>query len=99
MALTWIGCAPANVAIGRAGFTPEAIVLHRAEGTLAALQQRQRDPASAASMHYGIGLDGRVEQYVSETDSAFHAGVTIAATWPGLRPNVNPNFQTIGIAH
>ena len=99
MALTWIGCAPANVAIGRAGFTPEAIVLHRAEGTLAALQQRQRDPASAASMHYGVGLDGRVEQYVSETDSAFHAGVTIAPTWPGLRPNVNPNFQTIGIAH
>jgi N-acetyl-anhydromuramyl-L-alanine amidase AmpD len=95
----WVGCAPANVAVERAGFVPDAIVLHRADGSLADLQRRMRDAASASSSHYGVALDGRVEQYVSETDSAFHAGVAVGATWRGIRPNVNPNFHTIGITH
>ncbi|MBA2306145.1 MAG: N-acetylmuramoyl-L-alanine amidase [Acidobacteria bacterium] len=90
--------APENFRAGRpAGFTPEAIVLHRTGGSRDSLRARFNDPAASLSAHYVVGRDGRVDQYVLETDTAFHAGVIVAAAWPLLRARVNPNFYTIGI--
>jgi N-acetyl-anhydromuramyl-L-alanine amidase AmpD len=40
-----------------------------------------------------------VHQYVSEEDTAYHAGIPVCSTWKLLRPHVNPNFYTVGIEH
>lgn len=98
MAIPFIGAAAANVLVGRpAGFTPEAIVLHRTGGSLDAIRGRFHDPRTSVSAHYLVALDGRVEQCVREADVAFHAGMVVAPTWPRIRPNVNPNHYTIGV--
>jgi N-acetyl-anhydromuramyl-L-alanine amidase AmpD len=94
----FVGSAPENVRAGRpAGFTPEAIVLHRTGGSAGALRARFNDPTASMSAHYVVCRDGRVDQYVAEEDTAFHAGLAVLSTWRLLRPNVNPNFYTIGI--
>lgn len=96
----WVGCAVGNFRTGRPpGFFPTAIVIHRSGASLSALRARYADAASAISAHYAVGIDGTVEQYVSEADTAFHAGVVLSPTWRGLRPQVNPNFYTIGVDH
>jgi N-acetyl-anhydromuramyl-L-alanine amidase AmpD len=74
-------------------------VIHRSGGSLNMLRDRFADPSSATSAHYAVGLDGVIHQYVDETDTAFHAGVVVNASWPGLKAGVNPNFYTIGIEH
>jgi len=94
----WIGCAPENFRAGRAaGLPPSAIVLHRSGGSLSDLRARFADPVSSVSAHYAVGLDGSVHQYVSEADTAFHAGMIVEPTWPGLREGINPNLYTFGI--
>ncbi len=96
----WVGCAGGNFRAGRpTGFLPTAIVIHRSGGSLATLRSRFGDPGSVMSVHYAIALDGTVEQYVAEADTAFHAGVVLSPSWPGIRARVNPNFYTIGIDH
>jgi N-acetyl-anhydromuramyl-L-alanine amidase AmpD len=96
----WTGCADANFRAGRpAGFAPTAIVVHRTGCSLQGFRAMFADPTSARSAHYGIGFDGRIEQYVAEADTAFHAGVVAAPSWSAIRANVNPNFYTIGIEH
>ena len=60
--------------------------------------------AQPRSAHYSVGRDGGVHQYVQETDTAYHAGVIVNPTWPGMRKTasgvyVNPNSYTIGIEH
>jgi len=96
----WVGCAAGNFRTGRpAGFLPTGIIIHRSGGSLGALRSRFGDPSSLLSSHYAVGLDGTVEQYVAEGDTAYHAGMVLNPSWPGLRPRVNPNFYTIGIDH
>jgi N-acetyl-anhydromuramyl-L-alanine amidase AmpD len=98
MRILFVGSASGNVRQGRpAGFTPEAIVLHRTGGSRDFFRARFNDPSASLSAHYLVCRDGAVDQFVVETDTAFHAGVVAGATWPGLRTNVNPNFYTIGI--
>ena len=98
MPSAFIGSAPENFQPGRpAAFTPEAIVLHRTGGARDSLRARFNDPTASQSAHYVVCRDGRIDQYVQERDTAFHAGMMVAATWPRLRPKVNPNFYTIGI--
>jgi N-acetyl-anhydromuramyl-L-alanine amidase AmpD len=98
MPALFVGCAAENFRVGRpAGFAPEAIVLHRTGGSRADLRARFNNPAASTSAHYVVCRDGSVDQYVGESDTAFHAGVVVGATWPGLRTGVNPNFYTIGI--
>jgi N-acetyl-anhydromuramyl-L-alanine amidase AmpD len=100
MAKKWVGCASTNFRAGRPpGFAPTAVVMHRTGGALEAHRRRFADPSSSMSAHYGVALDGSIEQYVSETDTAFHAGVVVNPSWTGLVPRVNPNFYTIGIEH
>ena len=98
MPVTFIGSATTNFRVGRpAGFRPEAIVLHRTGGSRAFWRSRFNTAAATISAHYVVGRDGTVDMYVLETDTAFHAGMVVGPTWTGLRPNVNPNFYTIGI--
>ena len=94
----FIGCAAGNFQAGRPpGITPGALVLHRSGGSRSDLRVRFNDPRSVMSVHYVVARDGAIDQYVLETDTAFHAGVVVNPVWRLLRPRVNPNFYTLGI--
>jgi hypothetical protein len=99
MGITWKGCAPGNFRRGRAGFTPDAIVVHIMDGSLVGTDAWFNDPDARVCAHYGVGKTGEVHQYVQETDTAFHAGIVDRPTWTGLRPGVNPNLHTLGVEH
>jgi N-acetyl-anhydromuramyl-L-alanine amidase AmpD len=99
MQITWTGAASANFKAGRAGFQPEAIVIHVMQGRLSGADCWFHDPRAKVSAHYGVGGDGRIHQYVKEVDTAFHAGVVDQPSWPLLKPGVNPNYYTIGVEH
>jgi N-acetylmuramoyl-L-alanine amidase len=101
----WKGAHPLNFSAGRAGFRPEAIVIHVMDGTLDGTDSWFNDPRSRVSAHYGVGKAGKVHQYVKETDSAYHAGVVSAPRWPLIKSGrngsgfINPNFYTVGVEH
>jgi|SRR5277367_11513 len=99
VAAHWIGCPQNNFHRGRAGYRPEAIVIHIMDGSFAAGESVFADPRTQKSAHYGLSRTGIVHQYVEETDTAFHAGIVVRPTWKLLKPKVNPNFYTIGIEH
>lgn len=99
MAAIWKGAHPRNFSSGRAGYRPEAIVIHIMDGTLVGTDAWFNDAASRVSAHYGVGKSGAVHQYVKEVDSAHHAGTIVRPTWPLLKQRVNPNFYTLGIEH
>ncbi len=96
----WVGCASSNFRSGRpAGFKPEAVVIHIAEGSLASVDAWFNNQAAVVSAHYCVGKNGDVHQYVKEEDTAYHAGNPIRPAWKLLKRGVNPNFYTIGIEH
>ena len=100
MPAIWKGAHPQNFRSGRPhGHRPEAIVIHIMDGSLTGTDSWFNDRRSGVSAHYGVGKDGKVHQYVKETDTAFHAGTVVRPAWPLLKPRVNPNFYTIGIEH
>lgn len=75
-----------NYSAGRGGRAVDRIVIHYIVGTLAAADATFADPGSGVSAHYGIG-EGAVHQYVSETNTAWHAG------------DFAMNQRSIGIEH
>jgi N-acetylmuramoyl-L-alanine amidase len=81
----WLGSP--NFTPNRYGHTVSKIVLHTMVGTIAGANSRFQNSSQQASAHYGVGLDGRFVQWVSETDAAWHAG------------NFNVNLDSIGIEH
>lgn len=100
MQAQWIGCATGNYIKGRpAGFRPEAIVIHIMAGSLRGTDVFFNNPAAKVSAHYGVGKAGEIHQYVDESDTAFHAGIVVRPTWKLIKPNVNPNYYSIGIEH
>ena len=88
-----------NFWVGRKGYRPEAIVIHIMDGTLVGTDSWFANHTSQVSAHYGIGKSGEVHQYVQENDTAWHAGRVDAPVWKLIRPNLNPNLNTIGIEH
>jgi N-acetyl-anhydromuramyl-L-alanine amidase AmpD len=55
------------------------------------------DPTSGSSAHYGIGLGGRIHQYVELEDRAWTNGYTEPGhLWPGP-PEINPNDLTVTV--
>jgi len=56
-------------------------------GSVRSADAKFKNPASQISAHYGVGLDGRVVQWVAESDTAFHAG------------NSDMDLSSIGIEH
>jgi N-acetylmuramoyl-L-alanine amidase len=93
----WLGSP--NFSTGRAGFRPEAIVIHIMQGTLEDTDSWFGATRSAVSAHYGIGRDGEIHQYVEEGDTAWHAGRVDSPSWRLIKSGVNPNLYTIGIEH
>jgi N-acetyl-anhydromuramyl-L-alanine amidase AmpD len=93
-------CSPRNFLHGRpGGLRPTAIVIHISEGSLASADAWFNNQSALVSAHYIVGRGGEVHQYVSEEDTAYHAGSPVNPTWRLLRPHVNPNFYTVGIEH
>src|SRR5918912_3174811 len=70
--IKWIGSP--NFASGREGNSVKFIVVHHMAGTLAATDAVFQDTQRDTSAHYGIGRGGEIHQYVSEDDTAYHAG-------------------------
>lgn len=100
MPAKWIGCPAPNFIKGRPrGFRPEAIVIHIIDGNFAAGESVFLDPDAHKSAHYAVSKSGEIHQYVDENDTAFHAGVVVNPSWSLIKPNVNPNFYTVGIEH
>lgn len=106
MQKTFIGCAPGNFRAGRpAGFKVEAIVIHIGVGSLRSIDSQFNDPNSSVSAHYCVSKTGEVHQYVTEVNTAFHAGIVDRPSWPLIKSGqvpgsfINPNFYTIGIEH
>jgi len=98
----WVGCDAANFRPGRpAGQRPEMIVMHATRATMADITRLFFASDSARSAHYVVARDGSITQHVHETDTAFHAGLTINPSAPLVkaRAAVNPNFYSIGIEH
>lgn len=98
----WIGCALHNFRPGRpVGYHPELIVIHVIVGSLLSADRWFNNPAASVSAHYGVGRDGCIHQYVDESDTAFHAGIVVNPECELVmaRPNVNPNYYSIGIEH
>ena len=93
----WIGCCPSNFQTGRSGFAPEAIVLHGSERSLPGIDVLCNTPKTFNSIHYAIGADGEIHQYVEEKDTAYQAGVVVNPAWKQIKRGKNPNFYTIGI--
>lgn len=88
-----------NFRAGRAGYKPEAIVIHIMDGSLIGTDEWFANPKSEVSSHYGIGKTGEIHQYVKEEDQAWHAGRVLRASWKLIKAGVNPNAYTIGIEH
>lgn len=82
----------------RQGYKPEAIVIHIGEGNNPGLINWIISPKSKVSYHYVIDVNGLIFKCVDDREAAWHAGVVRNSTWSLLKPNVNPNLYTIGIA-
>lgn len=76
-----------NYTIGRDGRTIDKLLLHTMVGWIAAADARFQNPAQQVSAHYGVRLDGAIWQWVSDLDTAYHAG-----DW-------DVNQTSIGIEH
>lgn len=81
----WIGSP--NHYNGRNGHAVTHITLHIMVGHLAGTDSAFLNPGSQASAHYGIGADGAIHQYVSESDGSYSDA------------NFASNNSTISIEH
>jgi hypothetical protein len=89
----WLGSP--NFTPGRAGHDmtqPSWVVLHTMVGTVAGANARFQQASEQASATYGVGLDGRVYQWVRESDAAWANGAT-------GRGGVGDNLDSISIEH
>ncbi len=93
---------PAALWFGSPNFTPDRdghdmnaqpayVVLHTMVGTVASANNRFQKPAEKASATYGVGLDGRLYQWVDEKDAAWANGTLV--------DNPGSNMDSISIEH
>jgi N-acetyl-anhydromuramyl-L-alanine amidase AmpD len=91
----WVGSP--NYWPGRPNGQPIALVLHTMGGTLEGAMGEFANPFSNASAHYGVGLDGRVDQYVDLEDRAWANGILEPGhIWPGPA-GLSPNELSVSI--
>lgn len=86
-----------NKDIGRGDYKPEAIVIHKSEGSFESCIGWFMNPLSKVSAHYIIDHDGKTVKLVEEHNIAWHAGVIAQPSWKLLKIATNPNLYTIGI--
>jgi hypothetical protein len=79
----------------------DLIVVHVTEGSAASVRSWFAASIASVSAHYMVLVDGTIEQFVREEDTAWHAGRVDRATASLVtsRPGVNPNVYSIGIEH
>lgn len=79
----------------------DQIVIHVTEGNAESVLSWFGSAKSQVSAHYMVRKDGRVDQFVDESDEAYHAGRVDKPTAPLVleRPSINPNYYSIGIEH
>jgi LysM repeat protein len=86
-----------NIWEGRPFGEPIAIVLHTAHGSMEGMDRWFQNDESQHSAHFGVGLDGRIHQYVELKDRAWANGtIETGSTWPGPAW-INPNHITVSI--
>jgi translation initiation factor IF-3 len=71
----------------------KAFVIHKPEGSFQSALSWCNDIKSQVSYHYLIDKDGTIATLVPPENTAWHAGRVKNATWPGIIPNLNPNFR------
>jgi N-acetyl-anhydromuramyl-L-alanine amidase AmpD len=84
---------------GRPYGTPIAIVIHTEAGSEAGTESEFINNSSQVSAHFGVGLDGRDDQFVRLSDSAWANGIFESGNnWlaAGL-PYLDPNWLTVAI--
>lgn len=91
-----------NYAKGRSGYKPEAFVIHIQQGNQQGTISWFQNPASQVSSHAAISKAGGVDNFVDNSDTAYHAGRINAPIWSGMKKNwlgqyINPNLYTIGL--
>ena len=86
MNITQVPAHTNNYGVGRAGKTINKVIVHWIVGSLASADATFKNPDRKASAHYGIE-DDKIHQYVSEVNTAWHAG------------NLTVNRESIGIEH
>lgn len=77
----------ANWMVGRSGHSINKIIIHTEVGNNSSSESRFQNPQSQVSVHYGVGFDGNIRQWVEEKDTAYQAG------------NWAVNLESIGIEH
>lgn len=83
----WQAAHPANYTVGRQGNRVELLVIHLMDGSQEGTAAWFANPRANASAHFGVSAKGDLDQYVSEADTAWHAG-----RW-------SVNVRSIGIEH
>lgn len=86
----------------REGTSPEAIVLHIAEGTLAGVDSWFNNPAAEVSAHFCVGKTGEIHQYIYLENAAWANGKIEAGYTAALideNGGMNPNRWTVSIEH
>ena len=78
-------------------YKPEIIVLHIMQGTLDGTTSWFLSPTSQVSSTYGVSRDGRIVQFVEESNMAWANGNLRNPTFKLMKPGVNPNLYTISI--
>lgn len=102
MQIIWVGSPYLGYPQGvRGGNVPRAIVLHIAQGNMAAVDAWFNSPENmvqngGSSAHYCVGRDGVIHSYVKEEDAAWANGVVNKPTIP---IEGNPNNWTLSIEH
>lgn len=103
MTLTIRGAETPNFHKGRRGNLGlvDQVVIHVTEGDAGSVLEWFKDPVSQVSAHYMVTKTGVVYQFVDEADEAFAQGRVDHPTAPLVlaRPEVNPNYYSIGIEH
>jgi hypothetical protein len=87
-----------SFASGRQGHNPEAIVIHLANAPIQDAYTRCLSANAKTSYHYMVSNQGQIWQLVSEDSTAWHAPGLLHSHWKRLKPNLNVNLYTIGIA-
>lgn len=90
-----------NHSRGRKGHVPDMITIHVTEGNAQSVRSWFNAPVANVSAHYMVCVDGSIEQFVDEDDTAWVNGRIDHPTAALVleRPGVNPNLFTIGIEH
>lgn len=86
------------------GMYPFAVMSHVMQGYQSTMDGWARQTGIGKSIHFSVSRTGRIVQYVSIWDPAWHAGYVNSPSWtlyPALSASrgANPNLYTVGIEH